>query len=294
MRPRAPAPEAVLLAFGLPTTATTLAAFSQFKSAHTQRQRRKVTAPAPPPVLMPAGLVCAGCGNADESCFDATMDTAELVCTACGVVAVDHMLYEGQAEREFADDAEEESRVHASFPQRYGHLLSAGHNLATIICGGDRGTEPILRARAREEHPTLNRCATTAWRRDTDTLRCIAAMEQAAACLGASPDAQADAIERFAAARRGSERMLAKEVQMAACLATAMAAHARKVVLPIPRGEPTVECPTCAVRFYSTTERAQHAATSPACRAAAAKKEVKLSKRMRASMDCNFDVYAPF
>jgi transcription initiation factor TFIIIB Brf1 subunit/transcription initiation factor TFIIB/uncharacterized C2H2 Zn-finger protein len=246
--------------------------------------------------MLPAGVVCAGCGNADAALFDTTMDTAELVCTRCGAVAVDHMLFEGQAEREFTDsgDGQEESRAHASFPHRYGHLMSAAFNLQTVIRGGN-GSEDGggNRGKEREEHPHLNIHMTSTWRRDVDTQRCIAVMEQAADKLGAPADAVNDAIEQFAHARRSTERMLGKEVQMAAYLYTAMASHARKTILPVPKGEPTVPCPTCAVMFHSTTERAQHCATSSLCKAAAVKKDAKLSKRMRASLDCNFNIYAP-
>ena len=287
-------PSAVLAAFGLPVTTAALEKFSLFRLMHTQQHRQRAAPALPPPLaLMPADIICAGCGNADKAKYDTTMDTAELVCTVCGVVAVDHMLHEGQAEREFADDHEEVSRVHASFPQRYGHLMSAGFNLQTVICGRTPGGQPIARGRTREEHPYLNRCSITTWRRDADTQRCIAAMEQAAQLLGAPPDAQSDAIERFAAARQANERMLAKDVQMAACLATAMEAHARKIVLPVPKGVPTVACPACAAMFHSTTQRAQHSAQSPACRAAAAKREVKLCKRARSSMESDFNMYAP-
>ena len=292
---RAPAPAAVLGAFGLPASA--LSTFTHFRTVLAHAARKRPCVDIPSAHLLPAGVVCAGCGNAEEGLFDTTIDTAEMVCTRCGTVAVDHMLFQGQAEREFADsgDGVEETRAHASFPHRHGHLMSAAFNLQTVIRGSIGGGSSGMpyRGRTRDEHPHLNISVTSTWRRDADTQRCIAAMEQAAEKLGAPADAVNDAIEQFADARRSTERMLGKEVQMAAYLYIAMASHARKTILPIAKGEPTVSCPTCAAMFHSTTERAQHCAVSAACRTAAVKKEAKLSKRMRASLDCDFNIYAP-
>jgi len=293
MRARVPTPAAVLDAFGLPASA--LATFTHFRTVFTHAARKRPCAQVLPATqVLPAGVVCTGCGNAEEALFDTTMDTAELVCTRCGAVAVDHMLFQGQAEREFADsgDGAEETRAHASFPHRHGHLMSAAFNLQTVIRGSGSSAMPS-RGRTRDEHPHLSVSVTSTWRRDADTQRCIFAMEQAAEKLGAPAHAVNDAIEQFATARRSAERMLGKEVQMAAYLYTAMAAHARKTVLPIAKGEPSVACATCAAMFHSTTERAQHCAVSAACRAAAVKKEAKLSKRMRSSLDCDFNMYAP-
>lgn len=295
----------LLHAFGLPhdeeCVAVLLDTVGAFARADVREARRTAACSVPtcPATACPATVsssvttcpvtTCPGCGAADPSLFDTTTDTAEMVCTRCGAVIVDHMLFQGQAERDFQEEGEDDP-AHASFPSRYGYLMSDAYNLQTDIRNGPHG-KTARRPVCREEHPYLKRAFTSTRRRDTDMRVAIGKIEAAAQRLAVSSDAQVDAVERFAKRRKHAEHMMSKDVQMAACLMLAAGAHARKPLLSTAKPAATVQCSVCDAMFCSTAQRAEHYAATPACKAATVKRETAIKRRLN-SLECNFDTHA--
>jgi hypothetical protein len=264
-----------LRAFGAQTDEKTVAAFSRLCVNLPQigrlKTRQGIEVLDTTTAHLFGGPVCLGCGNADLTEFDTTTDTSELVCIKCGVVAVDHMLFQGEAEREFEDDTE--NRVHASFPQRFSYLMSDEYNLETVVKTGDtvrtwRHGSQVLDGRT----PT----ATSTKKRDGDKRRAIAAIEEAAKKLGVPLLPAVDAIELFASFRDDRQRIAYKEVLQAVCLFIAATAHDRKTpALSAEPPIPSVGCPHCSAVFVTTTERAKHWTHSQLCRMANRKKDVR-------------------
>ena len=268
-------PVVFLRAFGASTDEKTVAVFLRLCAnvPHIGRVRAQPVLPDSTTVHLHCGPICQGCGNADQKDFDTTADTSELVCIKCGVVAVDHLLFQGEAEREYEDDTE--NRTHASFPQRFSYLMSDEYNLETVVKAGDTTRMPRRGSQVQDGRtPT----ATSVKKRDSDKRRAIATMEEAALKINVPLLPTVDAIELFASFRDDRERIAHKDILQAACLFVAASAHDRKVPalsaeLPIP----SVGCPHCNEVFLTTTERARHWSHSPPCRMANRKKDVRNS-----------------
>jgi hypothetical protein len=268
-----------LRAFGAPTDEKTVAVFLRLSANVPHVRARTQMATTSPDSFVPttghlySGPVCQGCGNADQTDFDMTTDTSELVCIKCGVVAVDHLLFQGEAEREFEDDTE--NRVHASFPQRFSYLMSDEYNLETVVKTGETTRTLRRGSQVQDGRPST---ATSIKKRDCDKRRAIAAMEEAARKIGVPLLPTVDAIELFASFRDDRERIAYKEILQAVCLFVAATAHDRKApALSAEPPVPSVRCPHCSVVFVTTTERAKHWTHSQPCRMANRKKDVRFS-----------------
>jgi len=266
-----------LYAFGVDVNPETVVQFHKAYAKLRKGPKAPVAMKAPPEVsLLPSSLQCQGCGNSDERKFDTTMDTAEVVCIACGAVAVDHVLYGGVAERDFADSGEE-SKSHASYPHRFWYLMSDSYNLQTAV--------KETAACAVEDTPC--RTDTSTWRRDVDKQKAIGQMEAAGDRLRCPALAIIDAIELFAEIRDSKQRVGKKDLQKAVCLYACTVSLARRQQLP-PSQEavPTIQCLFCDEKFVTVTERAKHCANNQPCRMAARKKDQMARKRISA-LDMN-------
>jgi hypothetical protein len=256
-----------LRAFGLVVDDETTAAFHKCSTAIKTPSKSKPppAEPLPAVITMDQSIRCRGCGNDNEAMYDTTTDTAELVCILCGVVAVDHILFEGQSEIDYAEDGCE-ARAHASYPTQYNYLMSDEFNLSTT---GSVSAMP---------------------RKDADTHRAIQAMEGVAARLLIPRLALDDGINLFARMRREKDRISNKDILQAACLYVAATALARKKIMLHVEVKPSIVCNHCSSAFLTLTDRAKHYGKSAGCRMSHRKRSINTQMPMWDMKSDNFQL----
>ena len=302
------ASERIMEAFGIPVTPISDMKFTRLcaqvkdiqlgvcRQYHTQATNTSCSSQQQNYDIHKTPVQCVNCGNKEESMFDITTDTFDLVCTVCGAIAVDHMLYPHVAEREFEDDSE--SVIHTNFPAKYGYLMSDDYELETFIkrnggnkCSNGAGTTAIARKKIAVVHSSRASCSssrsvTSSFCKDADKCKAIQTLEQVGKTLLISKYAVMDAIELFAKLRDGKERMMNKNMQLAACMFVTHTAHQRKHVcmaahVKVPASEKHVRCLHCNECFLTLTDRAKHMSTSLSCRCLDRKKEIMLKRKFQ-------------
>ncbi len=232
---------------------------------------------SPPSQTLDSTIICLNCSNDDARKFDTTTDTAELVCTLCGTVAVDHMLYEQIAERDFVDDDSEVSNIHTNFPSKYGYLMSDSYELETYV----QGNAKVRNCRQEGE---LNRASTSTACKDRQKQAAIRLLENLGQQLGVSQFAISDAIELFAKIRNKKERMMNSMMQLAACLFVTNESQKRKIIKSqLSDDDGSVTCKYCSKALLHIPARAKHMSESPACRMLARKAECASNTRRQLS-----------
>ena len=196
-------------------------------------------APAPGPRPLPPLPWCPKCGAGEA---DSVVDpvTAEAVCTRCGCVVVDHMLFLGPSEREFEEDGGV-SPEHAAFPDAHARLLSDQAALdVTFIRGGAGGGPRVRRAPPHyASDDLLTKNQTTLARRDRDKRAAVKEVEDAADRLRGGgrphpPRAVVDsALDLYAHVRDTQEHVQAKSLAPASCLLVAWSVAAEPPPPPL-------------------------------------------------------------
>jgi hypothetical protein len=251
--------ESFLLAFNLPADSIHISAFKRHSDALTHRLRSTKYQTSNRAPYANLHITCPGCGHTDSRLYDVIPDSAEMVCTQCGAVVVDHMLYQYPVHKHDDEEGKPDT-CHFSMPHKYGHIMSDEHELTTM---GRSKVNARLRTDDTERNTTTTAC------KDRDKQRAIRTMEDAAIKLGVCPLAVNDAIHLFANIRDERQRILGKSVQIAACLYVCAKARERRV--PIPHVQPNPEtfqfkCRVCECAFQTAVMRIKHWDASPVCR----------------------------
>jgi hypothetical protein len=192
-----------------------------------------------PPVTAAPVYKCRGCENQDATLFVCDEVSADLICTCCGAVAVDHMLYEGEECRNFSgeNDGDQEDRSHCSKPTPYSKYMSDAYQLQTFVKtknGDALCTRKMLVEN--DGHQTSVQC------KDADKQRAIVEMEDIAEKLGIASLAVMDAVEMFATERNHKERMMHKHLFAGVCLYVCHVNQKKRVVAVAKVLPPPVHC----------------------------------------------------
>jgi hypothetical protein len=179
------------------------------------------------PAVNAAVYKCRGCTNQDASLFVCDEVSADLICTCCGAVAVEHMLYEGEECRNFSgeNDGDQEDRSHCSKPTPYSKYMSDAYQLQTFVKtthGDALCTRKMLADTGRNQ--TSVQC------KDSDKQKAFTQMEDIADKLGIANLAVMDAVEMFATERNQKERMMHKDLFAGVCLYVCHVHQKRRMV----------------------------------------------------------------